>query len=59
MSLDQLASNSDAWKRDDRPVPSHVPAWLQPLLIEMAAAKAEAAINLDRALETARKGGRP
>lgn len=56
--FDPLASNSRTWAQNDHPTTPVVAGWLQPLLIEMEAARADLAVQLDRRLETARSRGR-
>jgi hypothetical protein len=56
--IDHLSPQARTWSQDDKRVPATVPGWLQPLLLEVAAAKAELAVQLDRRLETARSAGR-
>ena len=57
-AADPLASNARTWSANDVPVEPFVTPWLQDGLLELEIAKAEAAVFLDKRLETARSGGR-
>lgn len=56
--VDMLASNARTWKSDDHPTTPVVAGWLQPLLIEMEAARADVAVSMDMALRAARAAQR-